>query len=101
MSKKKVKLAPANLLPSVLRQLWIVELVADREKKIYVYADRWFDVREVGGMKLGVSDYGLLFISVVIGDIEFGETPIWEVEYSGAAPNLQKRVLQWHNTTPR
>lgn len=105
--KKKVKPAPVVLPPSAEKQLWVVERtdvtdVIDERPRIYVYADRWFDVREVGGMKLGVrGDYGVLFISAVMGDIKYNDALIFEVEYSGTAPNMQKKVVEWHNVTPR
>lgn len=105
MSKKKKKLnndAPVSLPSSMLKQLWVVERIDDREKKIYVYAARWFDVREVGGMKLNTNgNYVLLFIRAVMADVDVGDTPVFEVEYNGTAPNMQRRIGQWHNVTPR
>jgi hypothetical protein len=97
---------PVTPIPqAVTKQLWVAERTDDppeKKRKIYVYADRWFDVRAFAGMQLEVlGDYNLLFISAVMGDVEFGETPIWEIEWSGSAPNLEKRVVRWHNVTPR
>ncbi len=85
---KKVVTAPE------LPQLWVVERTDDRTKRVYVYADRWFDVRECGGIKLDVrGDYNLLFISAVMGEVKFRKTPVFHVQYSGYAPHLERRFV--------
>ena len=105
MGTKKKKIEPTQE-PSLLhKQLWIVErkdLVGDEKtpRKIYVYADRWYDVREAGSMKLEVrGDYDKLFISTVMAKINVFADPkvlVYDVQYTGNASNntLEKKVVQ-------
>lgn len=83
------------------KQLWIVERRdVDPVKKIYVFADRWFDVRTTGGMKLNTHEYANLFISAVMAEIDVFKDPenlvgVFDVDYTGNASSgtLERHVL--------
>lgn len=89
------------------KQLWVVEQRDDKNvlvKMMYVFADRWFDVREAGGMELRTGgDYSCLFISAVMApesvDIfreEKGLIGVFEVQYHGNASSgtLSKKIVR-------
>ncbi len=102
VSKKKKKQSDPPPQPLPARQLWVVERrINDKVHKIYVFADRWFDVREAGGIKLRTSKYDDLFISQVNCTIDVFEDPevfVYEVQYLGSAASntLEKKIVSIH-----
>jgi hypothetical protein len=92
--KRKIVLKPPNL-----PQLWVVEREVTNDKgthkhRIYVFADRWFDVRDCGGMKLRTNgNYALLFISAVMVPVDFEDHQVFLITYSGSSPNIEKKIL--------
>jgi hypothetical protein len=87
------------------KQLWVAER-QDRtpRKKVYVFSDRWFDVREAAGMKLNtLGDYSCLFISAVMApeavnvfEEDENLVGVFEVLYTGngASGTLQKNIVE-------
>lgn len=71
-----------------------MERTDDKTKKIYVYADRWYDVRECGGLKLEtLGNYGLLFISAVMAKVNTRGASVFQVQYKGVSPNLERTFV--------
>lgn len=95
--KKKQK---AKFIELPRTQLWVVEHRGDKKRRrIYIYADRWFDVRATAAVKLETQgDFSRLFISAVMRSIDILSKglPIYEVRYVGNASNntLEKQVIQ-------
>ncbi len=62
MSKKRNAIALPN------KQLWVVQL-QNTERTIYVFAERWVEVRAFGSVQLQTyGDFDKLFISAVMAD---------------------------------
>lgn len=94
-TKKKVKFIE---LPK--SQLWVVEHRGEKKKRrIYIYADLWFDVRATTATKLETQgDFSQLFISAVMRSIDIMSKglPIYEIRYTGSASSntLERQVIQ-------
>lgn len=87
------------------KQLWVAERQDQNpRKKVYVFSDRWFDVREAAGMKLNtLGDYSCLFISAVMApeavnvfEEDKNLVGVFEVLYTGNASSgtLQKTIVE-------
>lgn len=79
------------------KQLWTVELQSEPKRKIYMFAERWFDVREASATIFNTQgSFTNLFISAVMDEAHKLKNAegIFEVIYTGFAANgtLQKHV---------